>query len=360
MGFSCGIVGLPNVGKSTLFNVLTENAIPAENFPFCTIDPNVAKVPVPDERLGFLSQVHKSLKITPTTLEFVDIAGLVKGASKGEGLGNQFLSTIRTVDAVCHIVRCFKNDTVTHVDGAVDPKRDYTTIMTELALSDLELLQRKFERVSKNAKSGDKALLEELSLLEVTLKHLSEKQTLPATDDPKHVAYYNNLGLLLSKPMLVVCNGSEDTDKDMLSPFMAFLKTQNVPYLIIDIALEIEAKALDPQERHQILSEMGYDKDALNRFIVAGYQILHLNTFFTSGPKETRAWTIPQGTTASEAAGKIHSDMQRGFIRAETYHVDDLRTHGSEKALREHGKIRQEGKDYIVKDGDVLYFRFNV
>jgi ribosome-binding ATPase len=358
VGFSCGIVGLPNVGKSTLFNVLTNNAVAAENFPFCTIDPNIANVSVPDERLNILSRISKSEKTVPTTLEFVDIAGLVKGASKGEGLGNKFLSHVRSVDTICHIVRCFESEQVVHVDGEINPKSDYETIMTELAVSDMDSLQRKKEKLQKMVKSGDKKIKCDLECTEAALISVSEHQQLPLDQNDDMVE--NLKGLLLAKPLMVVCNGSLESDENRIKLLTDELSAKKIPYLIMDIGLEIEAKALEKQERQDFFKEMGYDQEALDRFIMKGYELLGLITFFTSGPKETRAWTIEKGMTAKEAAGKIHTDMERGFICAETYSLEDLKTHGSEKALKEKGKIRQEGRDYVVNDGDVMYFRFNV
>lgn len=366
MGFRCGIVGLPNVGKSTLFNALTETqAAQAANYPFCTIEPNVGNVGVPDPRLDTLAKIAGSQKIIPTQLGFVDIAGLVRGASKGEGLGNQFLGNIREVDAIVHVLRCFENDDIQHVDNKVDPISDAETVETELMLSDLESLEKRVPAAEKKAKAGDKESKIIASVLGQALELLREgkpaRLTQPKDDEEARV--FAQAQLLTAKPVLYVCNVEEESAADG-NAFSARVfekaKAEGANAVIVSAAIESELVGMDPEERSVFLEEMGLHETGLARVIRAGYELLHLITFFTVGPKEARAWTVHQGAKAPEAAGEIHSDMQRGFIRAETIAYDDFVSLGGESAARDAGKLRQEGKEYVVKDGDVLHFKFNV
>ena len=366
MGFRCGIVGLPNVGKSTLFNALTETqAAQAANYPFCTIEPNVGNVGVPDPRLDTLAKIAGSQKIIPTQLGFVDIAGLVRGASKGEGLGNQFLGNIREVDAIVHVLRCFENDDIQHVDNKVDPISDAETVETELMLSDLESLEKRVPAAEKKAKAGDKESKIIASVLGQALELLREgkpaRLTQPKDDEEARV--FAQAQLLTAKPVLYVCNVEEESAADG-NAFSARVfekaKAEGANAVIVSAAIESELVGMDPDERSVFLEEMGLHETGLARVIRAGYELLHLITFFTVGPKEARAWTVHLGAKAPEAAGEIHSDMQRGFIRAETIAYDDFVSLGGESAARDAGKLRQEGKEYVVKDGDVLHFKFNV
>ncbi len=366
MGFRCGIVGLPNVGKSTLFNALTETqAAQAANYPFCTIEPNVGNVGVPDPRLDTLAKIAGSQKIIPTQLGFVDIAGLVRGASKGEGLGNQFLGNIREVDAIVHVLRCFENDDIQHVDNKVDPISDAETVETELMLSDLESLEKRVPAAEKKAKAGDKESKIIASVLGQALELLREgkpaRLTQPKDDEEARV--FAQAQLLTAKPVLYVCNVEEESAADG-NAFSARVfekaKAEGANAVIVSAAIESELVGMDPEERSVFLEEMGLHETGLARVIRAGYELLHLITFFTVGPKEARAWTVHLGAKAPEAAGEIHSDMQRGFIRAETIAYDDFVSLGGESAARDAGKLRQEGKEYVVKDGDVLHFKFNV
>ncbi|SMC30495.1 redox-regulated ATPase YchF [Novosphingobium sp. B1] len=366
MGFRCGIVGLPNVGKSTLFNALTETqAAQAANYPFCTIEPNVGNVGVPDPRLDTLAKIAGSQKIIPTQLGFVDIAGLVRGASKGEGLGNQFLGNIREVDAIVHVLRCFENDDIQHVDNKVDPISDAETVETELMLSDLESLEKRVPAAEKKAKAGDKESKIIASVLGQALELLREgkpaRLTQPRDDEEARV--FAQAQLLTAKPVLYVCNVEEESAAEG-NAFSARVfekaKAEGANAVIVSAAIESELVGMDPEERSVFLEEMGLHETGLARVIRAGYELLHLITFFTVGPKEARAWTVHLGAKAPEAAGEIHSDMQRGFIRAETIAFDDFVSLGGESAARDAGKLRQEGKEYVVKDGDVLHFKFNV
>ncbi|AXU19883.1 redox-regulated ATPase YchF [Novosphingobium sp. THN1] len=366
MGFRCGIVGLPNVGKSTLFNALTETqAAQAANYPFCTIEPNVGNVGVPDPRLDTLAKIAGSQKIIPTQLGFVDIAGLVRGASKGEGLGNQFLGNIREVDAIVHVLRCFENDDIQHVDNKVDPISDAETVETELMLSDLESLEKRVPAAEKKAKAGDKESKVIASVLGQALELLREgkpaRLTQPKDDEEARV--FKQAQLLTAKPVLYVCNVEEESAAEG-NAFSARVfekaKAEGANAVIVSAAIESELVGMDPEERSVFLEEMGLHETGLARVIRAGYELLHLITFFTVGPKEARAWTVHLGAKAPEAAGEIHSDMQRGFIRAETIAYDDFVSLGGESAARDAGKLRQEGKEYVVKDGDVLHFKFNV
>ncbi|MFY7837999.1 MAG: redox-regulated ATPase YchF [Novosphingobium sp.] len=366
MGFRCGIVGLPNVGKSTLFNALTETqAAQAANYPFCTIEPNVGNVGVPDPRLDKLAAIAGSQKIIPTQLGFVDIAGLVRGASKGEGLGNQFLGNIREVDAIVHVLRCFENDDIQHVDNKVDPISDAETVETELMLSDLESLEKRVPAAEKKAKAGDKESKIIASVLGQALELLRDgkpaRLTQPKDDEEARV--FQQAQLLTAKPVLYVCNVEEESAAEG-NAFSARVfekaKAEGANAVIVSAAIESELVGMDAEERSVFLEEMGLHETGLARVIRAGYELLHLITFFTVGPKEARAWTVHLGAKAPEAAGEIHSDMQRGFIRAETIAYDDFVTLGGESAARDAGKLRQEGKEYVVKDGDVLHFKFNV
>ncbi len=366
MGFKCGIVGLPNVGKSTLFNALTATAAAeAANFPFCTIEPNVGRVGVPDPRLDVIAKIGGSAKIIPTQLEFVDIAGLVRGASKGEGLGNQFLANIREVDAIIKVVRCFEDENVTHVEGAVDPIRDAETIETELMLADLESLEKRVTALTKKARGGDKDAKQQLDLVERALKVLEEgkpARTLEVSEDDQKA--FQMLQLLTSNPILFVCNVDEESaaDGNALSARVAEMAAaQGAGSVVISAKIEEEVSQLDSEEEKQeFLETLGLEETGLARVIRAGYELLNLNTFFTVGPKEARAWTVRKGSKAPQAAGVIHTDFERGFIKAETIAYDDFVALGGEQACKDAGKMRQEGKDYVTQDGDIMLFRFNV
>jgi GTP-binding protein YchF len=363
MGFKCGIVGLPNVGKSTLFNALTQTAAAqAANYPFCTIEPNVGDVAVPDPRLDRLAAIAKSAEIIPTRITFVDIAGLVRGASKGEGLGNQFLANIREVDAIAHVLRCFEDDDITHVEGKIDPVGDADTVETELMLADLESLERRAIPIEKKARSGDKDSKEAFALMSKALALLREGKPARLADlTPEERAPYSQLGLMTAKPVLFVCNvdeGSAAIGNKFSNEVEEMAKRQGAGCVVISARIEEEVAQLSAADREEFLASLGLEEPGLNRLIRAGYALLGLITFFTAGPKEARAWTVTRGSRAPQGAGVIHTDFEKGFIRAETVAYDDYVQFGGEAGAREAGKFRLEGKDYVVQDGDVMHFRF--
>jgi ribosome-binding ATPase len=358
-----GLVGLPNVGKSTLFNAVSQAGADAANFPFCTIDPNVGVVPVPDPRLDHLGELARSARVVATAIEFVDIAGLVAGASRGEGLGNQFLAHIREVDAICNVVRCFEDPDVIHVDGSVDPVRDIEVITTELILKDLETVEKRVERSQRAAKGGDKDLVRELAQVTALRDHLAEgsvARTFPGELDP---VLARELSLLTAKPVLYAANVAEEDLPDgneYVAAVHAVAAREGAEVVVISAQVEAELAELPPEEREEYLTSLGLERSGLERLVEHAYALLGLLTFFTAGPKETRAWTLPAGSTAPRAAREIHTDLERGFIRAEVITYEDYAALGSEAAAREAGRLRIEGKDYLVADGDVIHFRFNV
>ena len=365
MSLQVGIVGLPNVGKSTLFNAVSAAGAEAANYPFATIEPNVGVVPLPDERLDRLAQLAHSAKVIPTSVEFLDIAGLVKGASAGEGLGNQFLSHIREVDAVVHVVRCFADDDVVHVDGSVDPARDIEVINTELLLKDIETVDKRVERLFRAARTGDKDAQRAHAMVEQLQAHMGEgapARTFAATDDER--ALLEDLFLLTSKPMLYAANVAEDDlpsgDKALVDVVRAIAEDEGAQVVVVSAEAEAQISELEPPERAEFLIELGLERSGLDQLVTAAYRLLGLITFFTAGPKEARAWTIESGTLAPRAAREIHSDIERGFIRAEVFTYTEYDRLGSEQAVKDAGKLRVEGKQYVVADGDVVHFRFNV
>ena len=361
MGFKCGILGLPNVGKSTLFNAITKSSIPAENFPFCTIEPNLGIVNVPDKRLDSINNIVNSEKVIPTSMSFVDIAGLVKGASQGEGLGNAFLSNIREMNALLHVVRCFDDENVVHVDGAINPLKDVETINLELIFSDLEVLEKRDQKLEKLIRSGDKDAIKHKDIIQ-TLKGLMENGNLPRLDkfQPEEIKFVESINLLSTKPMVLVANLSDDESKNNIDDLNNYAKSNCIDIIPAVIKIEHELATLEEEEQAEYLELLGMDEPVLNKIIIAGYKLLGLETFFTSGPKESRAWTVYKNSLAPQAAGVIHTDFERGFIKAEVISYEDFISSNGESGAKKAGKLRLEGKDYLVKDGDVIHFKFNV
>jgi ribosome-binding ATPase len=365
MGFTCGLVGLPNAGKSTLFGALTRTKAQSGNYAFTTIEPNSGIVPVPDKRLDTITHYVQTKKIVPTTMEFVDIAGLIKGASKGEGLGNKFLGHIREVDAIAHVVRCFEDGNVPHVSDTIDPAADIDTINTELMIADMESLDRRKTKIEKLAKSGDKEARSQMEVLKKLIEGINNGQPARALTglSDEDQSFVNSLTLLSAKPVLYICNVMDpgDTNNELVQKVKAIAEQDGS--VVVALAGKIEGEIMemeDPEEQQMFMEEMGLTETGLDRMIATGYGLLELSTYFTAGEKETRAWTIPKNSKAPQAAGAIHSDFEKGFIRAEVYSLEDLEKHKTEAAIKEAGKLRVEGKDYVVKDGDIMHFRFNV
>tara|TARA_B100001027_G_scaffold215613_1_gene189952 strand:- start:827 stop:1912 length:1086 start_codon:yes stop_codon:yes gene_type:complete len=361
MGFKCGILGLPNVGKSTLFNAITKSTIPAENFPFCTIEPNIGIVNVPDKRLDKINNIVNSESVIPTTMSFVDIAGLVKGASKGEGLGNAFLSNIREMNALLHVVRCFNDENVVHVDGFIDPLKDVETINLELIFADLEVLEKRDQKLEKLIRSGDQDAKKHKIIIQA-LKELMKNGNLPKLDrfDTEEIKFIESMNLLSTKPMVLVANLSDDKSKNNLDDLKNYAEINNIKIIPAVIKIEHELAILEKEEQLEYLELLEMGEPVLNKIIIAGYKLLNLETFFTTGPKESKAWTIRKDSLAPEAAGVIHTDFERGFIKAEVISFADFIDCNGETGAKKNGKLRLEGKDYLVKDGDIIHFKFNV
>ena len=361
MGFKCGILGLPNVGKSTLFNAITKSTIPAENFPFCTIEPNIGIVNVPDKRLDKINNIVNSESVIPTTMSFVDIAGLVKGASKGEGLGNAFLSNIREMNALLHVVRCFNDENVVHVDGSINPLKDIETINLELIFADLEVLEKRDQKLEKLIRSGDQDAKKHKIIIQA-LKELMKNGNLPKLDwfDTEEIKFIESMNLLSTKPMVLVANLSDDKSKNNLDDLKNYAEINNIKIIPAVIKIEHELAILEKEEQLEYLELLEMGEPVLNKIIIAGYKLLDLETFFTTGPKESKAWTIRKDSLAPEAAGVIHTDFERGFIKAEVISFADFIDCNGETGARKNGKLRLEGKDYLVKDGDIIHFKFNV